>query len=279
MLSRDLSGLLHGEDRRWTFPSRADMANAEFADLQAAIAPHLASDPVEVVIVGDITVEDATEAVARTFGALPPRKAEAAAAPEQLQVGFPAGVPQPVVLKHKGRGDQSIAYIAWPTTDFWTNPQRARETAVLGQVMNLRLIADLREAEGVTYSPSVTYTHSLVWTGWGYLSASVEVPPAKLDDFFRDVDTITADLKANPVSEDELSRAKKPRMDAIQKSQLTNQYWLNELSGAQADPRKLDTIRQILPGTQRVTPADVQRAAQTFLDGAKAYRLEVRPGL
>lgn len=279
VLSRDLAGLLHPGDRRWAFPSRSEMSKADFAELKSMIAPHLASDPVEVVIVGDITMEDATEAVARTFGALPARKPETPTPAEQIAVGFPAGTPEAVTLKHKGRDDQAIAFVAWPTADYWSNPQRARETAILGEVMSLRLIADLREAEGVTYSPSVNYSHSLVWTGWGYMSASVEVPPAKLDDFFRDVDKIATDLKANPVSADELARARKPRMDRIQKSQLTNQYWVNELSGAQAEPRRLDAIRQVLPGTERVTPADIQRAAQTFLDGAKAYRLVVKPGL
>ena len=60
---------------------------------------------------------------------------------------------------------------------------------------------ELREAQGVTYSPSVGYSHSVVWTGWGYVSASVEIPPEKLPAFFSDVDKITADLRAKPISE------------------------------------------------------------------------------
>jgi zinc protease len=62
----------------------------------------------------------------------------------------------------------------------------------------------------------------------------------------------------------------------MQKQRVTNQYWLSELSGAQADPRRLDFIRQLIPGTERVTAADVQRAAQTFLDEKKAWKLVVR---
>ena len=58
---------------------------------------------------------------------------------------------------------------------------------------------------------------------------------------------------------------------------MTNQYWLSELSGAQTDPRKLDFVRHILPGTERVTAADVQHAAQLVLNDAKAFRIEVEP--
>jgi zinc protease len=277
VLSRDLGGLIHRGDRRWTFPSREEIADARPDDLQAQIVPNLANGPVEVVVVGDVTVEQATQAVARTFGALPARPAPKPVPATQRQVSFPTGVAQPVVLTHKGRADQAIGYIAWPTTDYWTNPQRARDTAVLGEVMRIRLTEQLREAEGATYSPSVGYSHSLVWTGWGYLASSVEVPPEKLPQFFSDVDKIVADLKANEVSADELARAKKPRLETIQRAQVTNQYWLSELSGAQADPRRLDSIREVIPGTAKVTPADVKRAAETFLRDDKAYKVIVRP--
>jgi zinc protease len=277
VLARDLSGLLHRGDRRWTFPSREEMAGARLQDLQAQIAPHLASDPVEVVIVGDVTLAQVTEAVSRTFGALPPRPAPQPLQDGQRTVGFPDGVSTPVTLTHKGRADQSIGYMAWPTSDYWSDTQRARETVVMGEVIRLRLIDELREVQGATYSPSVGYNHSQVWTGWGYMSASVEVPPEKLPEFFSDVQKIAGDLRAKEISADELARAKKPRVEAIQRARVTNQYWLSELSGAQADPRRLDTIRQVIPGTERVTVADVKRVAETYLKDDKAFKLVVKP--
>jgi zinc protease len=277
VIGRELSGLLHDGDRRFTFPSRDDIAKANLADLQAQVAPHLANDPIEVVIVGDITVDKAIDAVSRTFGSLPARRAAQPVPPAQRAVGFPAANAQPLKLTHKGRADQAIGYVAWPTNDLWANPQQALENDVLGEVMDLRLIDELREAQGVTYSPSVQYAHSQTWTGWGYLSASVEVPPAKLDSFFRDVTKIAADLRAKDVTADELDRAKKPRIDKLEKARVTNQYWLQELSGAQADPRRLDFIRHVIPGTERITAADVKRAAELVLKDDKAYRLEVQP--
>ena len=52
---------------------------------------------------------------------------------------------------------------------------------------------------------------------------------------------------------------------------------MSELSGAQADPRRLDAIRSLLPGTERITAADVQAAARTFLTDERAWKLIVRP--
>lgn len=277
VLARDLGGLLHGGDRRWTFPSREEIANAQLADLKAQVSGELGKGPIEVVIVGDFDPAAAIEAVARTFGALPARPAPQIAPADQRRTGFPAPTAEPVVLYHKGRPDQAVGYMAWPTSDLWADPQRALAVAVLGEVMRNRLTEELREAQGATYSPSVAYNHSQVWEGWGYLAASVEVPPDKLAAFFDDVKTIAADLRDHPVPADELARAKQPRIETLQRARLTNQYWLADLSGSQADPRKLQFSRDIVPGTVKVTAADVQAAARQFLRDDAAFRLIVRP--
>ena len=277
VLSRDLSGLLHGGDERWVFPTREEIAQAKLDTFRSDIAPALAEGPIEVIVIGDTTVEKAIEAVARTFGALPPRPTTQALAPEQTQVRFPVGVGTPVVRTHKGRADQAAGYVAWRTNDFFANPQRARDTAVMGEVLELRLMDELRESQGATYSPSVSYNHSFVWPGWGFVSASVEIPPEKLPAFFADVAKIAADLRTKEISADELARAKKPRVERLEQAQKTNGYWLTELSGAQADPRRLDAIRGAISGAERVTAADVLRAAQAVLKDENMWKLEVRP--
>jgi zinc protease len=277
VFARDMPGLTHSGDRRWTFPSREAIADGKLSDVQAAVGPQLANGPVEVVIVGDVTVDQAIAATAATFGALP-RRAEPEPAPAaQRTVAFPKGTAEPVVLTHKGRADQSIGYMAWGTSDFWADPQRARITAVLREVMKLRLTEQLRETQGATYSPDVNSQHSLVWTGWGFVAANVEVPPDKLNGFFEDTLKIAADLRATEVDADELARAKKPRIETLQRARVTNGYWLGELSGAQADARRLDSIREMIPGTEKVTPADVKRVAETWLKPENAYRVVIRP--
>ena len=275
VLSRDLAGLLHAGDRRWTFPSKDEIADARLENLRNQLAP-LSDGPIEVVIVGDTTVEKATEAVARTLGALPPR-AEDTGASRTRGVAFPPAPPAPLQRTHKGRADQSIGYVAWPSTDFFADPQGAREAAVLGEILRLRLTEELRESQGATYSPSVNYNHSYVWGGWGYMSASVEIPPAGLDAFFSDVAEIAADLRDTPVEADELERARQPRLERIARARVTNDYWLNELSGGQVDPRRLDAIRAVIPGTERVSAQDVQRAAERILRPDTAWKIEVTP--
>ncbi|QUD89877.1 M16 family metallopeptidase [Phenylobacterium montanum] len=275
VLNRDLGGLLHGGDKRWGFPDAAAISAETPKELHDLLAQPLSSGPIEIVVVGDITVDKAIAAVASTFGALPQRAD--LTAPNPAPVSFPAADAKPLVRTHKGRADQAIGFIAWPTDDFLSDTQRARTLSILGEVMQLRVTDQLRRAEGATYSPSAGSSVSDVFPHYGYLSVRVEIPPAKLDGFFKDVDAIAADLRTKPVSADELDRAKGPAVESLLKRRQTNEYWLTALAGAQSDPRKLAAIRTSEAQLSRVSAADVQAAAQTYLLDGKAWKMEVKP--
>jgi zinc protease len=276
VLGRDLAGLMHGGDRRWTFPAKSEIAGETLGDLKDQVGPALSSGPIEVTVVGDITVDKAIEAVAETFGALP-RRPDPPLTPPLHDPAFPAPAATPLRESHTGRADQAIGFIAWPTNDFFADPQGARVNTVLGDVLQLRLLDVLRLKEGVTYSPAARASASLVWPRWGFISAQVEAPPAKLDGFFSDVAAIVADIKTKGVGADELDRAKKPRIDTLEKAMATNEYWLNGLAGAQRDPRRLSVLRSAEAGLERVTAEDVQKAAQTWLKDETAWKLVVAP--
>jgi zinc protease len=275
VLSRDLSSLLHSKDPRWGVPSLAEIRGETPADLKAMLAAPLGKGPIEVVVVGDTSVDAAIKAVSATFGALAPREP---GGPDAAQtIAFPAPTPSPIVLTHTGRADQAVGVVVWPTEDFLSDTQRARRLAILGDVLELRLTDQLRKAESVTYSPEAQSAPSTVFPHYGYMLADVEIPPAKLDGFFSDVQAITAALRDQDVSADELERAKKPAVEDLQRRRETNEYWLAALAGAQTDPRKLEAIRTSVAQLEAVTADDVRHEAQAYLVDAKAWKLEVRP--
>lgn len=276
VLGRDLGGLMHVGDQRWTFPSREQIAGASLDELKTAVANPLAQGDLEIVIVGDTTVDKAIAAVAETFGALPKRPGDPPL-PGAEKAPFPEPSTQPVIRTHKGRADQGALFMAWRTDDLFADLQRSRDVTILSQVMQLRLIDELREKQGATYSPSASSTASVVFKNWGYLAVSLEVPPEQLDGVVATIREIAADLRDKPITADELERAKKPRIDQIEKARATNEYWLSALSGAQDDPRLLDANRSVLAGLSRVSSADVQKAAKTFLADDKSWLLLVKP--
>ncbi len=275
VLNRDLARLLHSGDPRWGLPTLPQIAAETPDGFKAVLADPLSKGPIEVLVVGDISVDQAIASVGATFGALAPR--EPVAADPDVAIPFPAPTTAPIVLTHKGRADQGVGLVVWPTDDFLSDTMRARQLSILGDVLELRLTDQLRKAESVTYSPSAGSASSTVFAHYGYVEAVVEIPPGKIDGFFKDVDAITADLRAHDISADELERALKPALDDLERRRQTNGYWLNALAGAQADPRRMEAIRTSVDQVRGVTAADVRRMAATYLVDSKAWRLEVVP--
>jgi zinc protease len=274
---RDLPRLQHGGDARWAVPTPAEARAARLDELKALIAPALGSGPLEVVVTGDTTVEAAVAAVASTFAALPPRPPEARAPAGATEVRFPAPTAQPVTRTHTGRADQAVAYIAWPAADLLSDPQRARRINMASEVLQLRLVDQLRTAEGATYSPAAGASESDTFPGYGYVYAGVETPPGKIAGFYAAADRIAADLAARGPTPDELQRAVRPRMEGIERAQQTNSYWGAMLHDSFDDPRRLELIRSSLPGYRRITAADVQAAARAYLAPSRAWRFQVTP--
>jgi zinc protease len=145
-----------------------------------------------------------------------------------------------------------------------------------GEVLQNRVVDKVRIAQGATYSPETQVSLSETFPDYGLVYTAVEVPPRKIPAFFADIAAITADMREHGVSEDELARARNPRLAAIRKAQLTNEYWLVRLEGIIGDPRRLEIIRTTLPDYEKVTVGDVQAAARAWFVDAKAWKLVVK---
>jgi zinc protease len=274
VFQRDSGKLLHGGDPRWALPSREEMAAADISSARSLLAEPLKSGPLEVIVVGDVTVDEAVRQVAATFGALPPRVA-AEPSPAALRTAFPA--PGLVRLTHNGRADQGLAMIAWPTVDFYADQKQTRTLNLLGQVLQLRLIDEIREKQGTTYSPNASHSPSETFPGYGFMAAQIEAPPEKLDGFLADAARIAADLRDRPINADELQRARKPLVEGITRQRASNEWWLSELGAVQTRPGVAASIEHGLEQYEAVTPADLQAAARRFLVDSKAWKLEVVP--
>ena len=278
VFARDSGALLSGGDKRFAFPSREDLVAAKPADLRALMADRLSHDPVEVTIVGDVTPDQAIAEVARTFGALAQRPEAPTLARGALDIDFPAPAASPVELKHTGREDQAVGVVAWPITGFYADMRRSRVDMLAGEVFENRLLDQVRIAEGATYSPETETQLSQTFPDYGYLLAQVEMPPAKIPGFFAAASKIASDMAITGITADELVRARAPRVAGLAKSQLTNEYWLADLVGSIAEPRKLDLIRSTFPDYDAVTAADIQASAKRWLKADKAWRLEIVAG-
>lgn len=269
------AGLLASGDKRQSFPTAEEVRGFASDSLRQGVTEGLSSGPIEIVIVGDVTVDDAVTAVASTFGALPARGPTRRNLPGSDQLRFPAGVTEPVRLTHTGPAEQALGFIAWPTTDEIKDSTEARVVSILSQVLNLRVLEEVRERQALAYSPQVSASASRFYENYGSISVTAETQPDSLPAFFLTVDAIADSLRNTPVTDDELNRARLPDIERLRRSQASNNYWLSALSDVAADPSRADQIRTAVSDLEAITPADIQRAARQYLKPDTAWRATV----
>jgi len=269
------SGLLASGDKRESLPSAEEVAAWTIEELRASVVSGLASGPVDVIVVGDVNVEDAIAAVAPTFGALAPRGPDAQPVPGASVLRFPAPTAEPVRLTHTGPAEQALAYIAWPTTDAVGDRTEARRASILSEVLKLRVLEEIRERQALAYSPRVQSSASNIYDDYGSISITAETAADKLEAFYAAVETIAASLRDAPPSEDELNRARLPVIESLRRSQAGNEYWLGQLSDVAERPADIEQILTHISDLEAITPADIQALARQYLTSDTAWRAVV----
>ena len=269
------SGLLASGDKRETMPAASDIAAFTLDELKQGVIEGLSSGPIDIVMVGDVTVDDAVAAVASTFAALPNRAPAAQPLPGSDQRRFPAPTAQPVRLTHTGPAEQALGYIAWPTTDAVDDRTEARKVSILAEVFKLRVLEEIREKQALAYSPRVGSSASDVFKGYGSIFVMAETAADKVPAFYAAVDAITASLRDTPITEDELNRARLPTIESLRRSQAGNEYWLGQLDDLAAKPATVEQIQSHISDLESFTVADIQVAARRYLKPDTAWKAEV----
>jgi len=273
-LRRDVPRLLANGDPRFGLPTKDALMARTLDEARAWLTPQLTQGPIEIAIVGDLDLDAAIAAVARTFGALPPRAAKPALEAER-QTSFPAPFSKDFAISTEI--PKGVVSLYWPTTDA-RNIQVVRRLNLLASVFSDRLRVKIREQLGESYSPQAFSSPSETYRNYGLFLTSITVDPAKAEQVITATLAIADDLAKNGVTADELERAKKPVLTMLRESARANAYWLSSVLGsAQEFPQRLDWCRSRYSDNEGVTAAELSELAKKYLPTTRAFRVTVVP--
>ncbi len=273
---RELPGFTRNGDKRWSPIEREEIAGATPAEFQRFFTPLLANGPVEAIIVGDVDLETAIAAAARSIGALPAR-APARVAAGARDVRPPQPGPSPRTFTHKGDPNQAYAVIGWTTFGGTERLRERRALSLAANILRVRLFERLREEEGASYSPAANASASDELPQWGIFYAASELRPESADTFFKIAREIIADLAAKPAAADEFARAQNPVVSGIDRRLKTNAYWLSELEGWSTEPQLMERTRSFLSDYQSLTAEEVRAAVAAHVADAGDWSMLVLP--
>ncbi|MEQ8404185.1 MAG: insulinase family protein [Oceanicaulis sp.] len=271
-----VSRMLRRGDPRWGFPTQEELDAFSMDDARAMLEPALERAPIEITIVGDVTVETAVDTVANTFAALPERERTWPDYEDNAQIAFPEPAGEPVIVRFNGQPDQGMANVYYPAGD-GIDPERRRALRLLSEVYKLKANDRFREQEAATYSAIVSGQFSEVFEGYGFIWVGLDVDVSDVERMYALADDIAAAMAAGEISEDELQRARQPLLERLEQERERNAFWVNALSRSQLEPQRLEDIRSAGDQYRQVTVADLVALSGEVLRPDAAYRVSILP--
>ncbi|WP_437280369.1 pitrilysin family protein [Sorangium sp. So ce375] len=219
-----------------------------------------------VAIAGDITKADAVKEVERVFGAWkgaasapPVAKAEVPADPPAVA----AGTPRIVVVDRPGL-TQSTVTVTMPGVPRATKDYDALlvMNTLLGGQFSSRLNLNLREKHAYTYGARSSFE---MRHGAGPFSAGGAIVRENTGPAVREIFAEIDRMRREPVTNEELADAKANLIRQLPARFETADATASTMAGLAIYDLPLDEYATRPARLQRITPADVQRVAQTYL--------------
>jgi zinc protease len=274
-LTNAIGGILSDNDPRFTLQPVEAYRKLTFAQLRQDMADRLTHGAIEIGIVGDINEAQAIDFVARAFGALPPREADFRPYTAERTRGFTKNR-RPRVIRHTGAPDQALLRLTWPTRDD-SDPAESLKLELLERIMRIELTETLREKLGKAYSPGAASTLSRFWRGYGVFGIAASIDVHEVSATRAAIAETVAELRAAPVSDDVLQRARAPMVEAIDNGLKSNGGWMSLVDRAQTEPEEIERYLNARERLQVITAADVQAMALRYLEPGQDVEVLVLP--
>lgn len=268
--------MLASGDLRFGVPDMETLSTRTLAELQAWLEPEFQHGPIEVSIVGDVDLATATEAMAKTLGALPARERR----PEEETLALvkaPDAPGTPVIWNvNPALRQVSVAYY-WPianTIDVFTE----RRCRLLTGVIEERLRQRVREELGASYVVSCRLIMNEGFRGQDFIEAYAAVESSRAGEVDQLIRRELAAMRREGITSDEFDRSKQPFIAQRLVDLRQNNYWaFTVLRDAQQRPDRLSAARNRTVDTHAITQAEVQALMDRYLDPADAFIFRTVP--
>jgi zinc protease len=270
-----MRGLLSSQNPATLLPTVAESRTLSYATLCDSIKPQLLNSPLEVTLVGDISLEEAIAVVAQTLGALPSRPTDDALGSRRNYT--PPVLPFSKTIKFNGNKSVGSVALAWTMLDE-TGQHDDCAFTLLKTILDDRLRLTLRKEMGETYTPDVQlWSLNYLTPSTLTLRARIETSPQHVERVSKAMRKVVAQLAREGVTMDELERARQPNIQTLQNDQATNQWWLNTLAEAQSKPQFLSGATEQLQFYRTITREEINTLARTLLVNGRCCEVRAVP--
>ncbi len=266
---------LASSDPRLRLVSPQEVGRYSFAEIDAWAHEHWLEGPVEIGLVGDFEPGEAVAAVARTLGALPPRRNPPVAALERLAL-LSGELARKTEIEPVPDAAANLR-LAWPAGPAQTVRERAALQLAIDAVID-RLRIRVRENLGATYSPNGGLYRYAPQPDFQFAWIELTFDPRHARTLEALTLRLSDELAEQGLTGEEFNRLREPRRAQTAAQLGSDDWWLHQvLARAQSRPAVLSDARALATVYSDLTREEVNLAALRYLRAAGASTILVVP--
>ncbi|MHC5112158.1 MAG: M16 family metallopeptidase [Planctomycetota bacterium] len=270
-----LSELISGGDPRQTMmtPERVESQTIERA--QAWYERLCMMAPIEVAIVGDISLQDCTPLIEKYIGSLPQRNRSAAHLDGLRKLARATG-PLQRHVEVETVTPQAMGIAGFMGCNGRSTFDR-RGLSLAQNILSSRLVKRVREDLGIVYSiragsrPSWTYEDS------GTFMAAAPCDPNNADQLTDEVHKMFRSFADDGPTDEELANAKKQIAEQLDTSMREPNFWLSILRTHDLHGRNFKEAKTVVDDYQKYTAAQVQGIFKKYYNPTRQFSVTAVP--
>jgi len=224
------------------------------------------------VFVGNFTEATITPLLLRYLGSLPSTRSVVKV--PNLGAHIPSGIITKKV--YKGSEEKATVRIAFSGT-YTYSPLNNLKLKALGDILQIKVLQQLREAESEVYSPQVQVTFNKYPEPRYAIFVSFGCAPKNVDHLINLVEQETGELAANGPQTDDVVKFQAAYQKNVELALKDNGFWLGYLVGQyenQEDPGQILGLNKSL---SLINDRSLKEAAAEYLSGQNVLTFELLP--
>lgn len=254
--------------------AQVDAVTVEAA--QAWLDKLVATAPVEVTVVGDISQEKADELVLKYLGSLGARpRIDSKVHAELRKIVRPVG---PIDQRRTGtfQTPQAVVLVGF----FGTDAQNTRDVRLLrtaARVLTSRMVKEIREEKQLVYSIGTQSQPASEYPGFGLFLAAAPTEPGKTDALAAAVLSMYQAFAKDGPTEEEMEKARKQTANELDESMKEPSFWVGRTATMDYRGLKLDDAVNAPAAYQAQTAAEVKEAFNRYFRPETTMTFVVKP--
>jgi zinc protease len=176
----------------------------------------------------------------------------------------------------KGVDDKSVVQITY-TGDAAYSPDETRNISLLGDLLSIKLVEDLRETKSQVYGVGAQGRTEKIPTARYTFQIGFSCAPQNVEGLTKEVTAVIEKIRNGGIDDKDISKIKQTRLLRLEESYKENSFWMDAIRRNLKQGDEISTLEQAKERINAVSKADLQQAAQKYLKSENRLQFVLMP--